>query len=49
MYIPLELNGIIKKTEFKIICYNSIYNKIEENTAHIDLYKYKDNKPFEKE
>ena len=39
MNIPLELSGKIKKPEFKVFFYDLIYNKIEENSSHLYLYR----------
>ena len=41
MNIPLELGGKIKKPEFKIFYFDPINNNIEENIAHVYLYKHK--------
>lgn len=40
MNIPLGLSGKIKKPEFKVFFYDLINNKIEENSAHLYLYKH---------
>jgi len=49
MNIPLELSGKIRKPEFKIFYYDLIYNKIDENSAQVYVYKhqYKTKYPFE--
>ena len=49
MNIPIEISGKIKKPDFKVFYYDSVYNKIEENRASVYVYKhnFKHKKPFD--